>query len=109
MLIIRNAQLQAFRDTILREVQAEALAAWPAAERPCALELEQMIERARRHGLASRSDLTRFLTLARTLGIAFDLAPQHAWVQEVLADGEMSGALKLNVLEEGLLSMGARP
>ena len=100
MLVIRNAQLKAYRDSLLLNVEAQALAEWPEVGRPAAEAVRQAIARALTYGLASEQQLLRFLTVGRKLGVDFDLDPSHKWAQEILNDAELAAALKIGIVED---------
>jgi hypothetical protein len=100
MLVIRNAQLRALRDSILRDVEDEALAAWQEADRPAAEDVRLAIARALTYGLASREQLLRFLDVGRKLSLDFDVDPNRKWASEILNDAEITAALKISILEE---------
>ena len=100
MLVIRNAQFSAIREGILREVEHQALAEWPEADRPAAEDLRRAMARAISYGLASRGQLLRFLALGRKLSLDFDVDPNREWAAEVLHDVELTAAVRISILEE---------
>jgi hypothetical protein len=100
VLVIHAPQMKAFRENILRDVEAEALAQWPAQDRPEAVDVRQAIARALGYGLRTRRELARFLGVGRKLGVAFDLDATREWAAEILRDPELDGKLKIAFVED---------
>jgi len=104
MLVIRSEQMKAFASQRQDEFHRKAAARWSTRGPQSMAESEilALVERSvqcafEQYGIDREGLLLRYLDFVQDLGEDFHRQP---WAAEILADGELSGALKIRMLEE---------
>jgi hypothetical protein len=106
MLLIRDAQMQAFRaDMRGRFVERMMLLftrLWP--QKAALLGdgyqrfIESSIEHAESYSIGTEAAIARFVNLCLVWGPDFEMRPEHQWALLILKNPEMRGAVKVNEL-----------
>ena len=112
MLIIRQQQMEAFRSLLERDfvarlvVRAESRFPEQARQANGRAGLEARIVaavgRARKYGLTSKRDVTRFIDMDFTAGPDFELAPGMEWARGILEISGLNGPTRLHRVETRL-------
>ncbi len=109
MLVIRNQQMQAFREAALtdfvKRMAAHLRQACPEPTRKLAEpelhgRIRAGIEKAEKFGVTDENDVRRYLEYVAELGPEFPDAPGHAWAAEILKIQDLSGTKKMNRIDD---------
>ncbi|HSU13304.1 hypothetical protein [Longimicrobium sp.] len=107
MLIIRDAQMEAFRLAALRPVEDRCVRLvrehWSAlyaarSEADVRAELRHLFAVAPRWGFRSERELFRLANAACFLGLGFQRAPEAAWAVRILEDAGAAPGARLRAL-----------
>jgi hypothetical protein len=103
---IAAARFEAFVARMVAMVSAQSSTADNAvALKPETAEtfVRAQIAAAQRYGIVSARDLKTYIACALAFGPRFDADPQRPWAAAVLADADLSGSEKAEVLEQYLV------
>jgi hypothetical protein len=108
--VLRNQQMEAFADDMMRRYQKRAAAHLRERFNPELANIDDgqlngMIEagmkRAAGYGITAEADVTRFLEYTVEFGPEFDTNPTNAgWAQPILTDANLTGTAKMNRLDD---------
>jgi hypothetical protein len=108
VLTIRNQQMAAFEAARTQRIIDELVERFPATNGAAFARLgpdgardlvQDSVHRCKDYGIAARGLFERFVALAATHGIAFDLDPEHLWAAEILRDPAYGPHEKIEAVE----------
>lgn len=111
MLIIRESQLEVFRQHARRRLEAHLLhmvqVSYPNIRRSegedgCRVRIAEALDDGASHGLRLDSSLTCYLRLRLEFGDRFERSSEQAWALALLAQPSLPGPAKIRAIDERL-------
>jgi hypothetical protein len=112
MLIVRKAQIEAFRsaalDTFVASMANYLEQTYPErftstrglseADRPVCRLIRDGVDRAAKYKIINEGDVSRYIELMVKLGPDFDVAESMEWARRYLASAEIPGSAKMDII-----------
>lgn len=107
--VFRREALQRFTREMVNHIRAlfvEQVGYLP--EEMLQQQVELCIQKALSHGISIEGDVQRYLECSVLLGWDLDVKPEAHWAGQILRDPGLPGEVKMDRIEQGLLSTAPR-